>query len=186
MQPSFENPLDLSSMVLVASPNLSDPSFARSLVFIAEHNREGAVGMIMNRPLSLTLGQLSEDAEDSPGLEEVPVFLGGPVRKSQVLMAVFGLAKDTGKLTCRLDIPPADLPGYLNQPDCWIRAYLGYAGWGKGQLEAELKEHAWSIQPPEEWLLDTHIAEGLWPMYHSSDQRWRSLYPYLPRDPGLN
>ena len=119
---------------------LVDPNFYQTLVLITEHGNDGALGLVMNRPLGKRLGELSE-AEFPERLRSVPVFQGGPVKPSSLLLAHFQCEKDEEDLHCDiLESPPETIepsgPGSL-------RAFVGYAGWGEGQLERELRERSW-------------------------------------------
>jgi len=138
---------NLTGSLLVAHPTLLDPNFRRTVLFISAHDPEdGALGIILNRPLDKQVGDLVTD-ETPPALSDVPVYLGGPVGKNQLMFAVLEWEKSDGlKLNHNVALEDAsELIGH--HPD-WIRAFVGYAGWGAGQLEEEMKQKAWLIHKP--------------------------------------
>jgi putative transcriptional regulator len=131
-------------------PAMSDPNFSRTLTFICEHNERGALGIVVNRPIEVTLAALFRQVEialpDSP-LGEQPVFFGGPVQFDHgfVLHRPVGEWKSTlpvGEvgLTTSRDILEAMAAG--QGPRQQLVA-LGYAGWAPGQLEDEIKRNGW-------------------------------------------
>ncbi|WP_041350767.1 YqgE/AlgH family protein [Nitrosococcus watsonii] len=140
---------------LIAMPALNDANFARTVTLICEHNQDGAMGIIINRPLSITLDQMLQHikVKDYPqAVGEMPVFLGGPVQQERgfVLHRPIGhwettlkIGDEVGMTTSR-DILDAITQG-KGPPQTLIA--LGYAGWGPHQLEQELAENAWLSTP---------------------------------------
>src|SRR5213594_5140777 len=130
----------LAGSLLVAHPNMLDPNFRRTVLFISEHDpNEGALGVIINRPLDRQVADLVTETPPA-GLADVPVFLGGPVGKNQLMFAAFEWQKGQGlKLNHNLALEQAsDAAGEKSRVT--ICAFVGYAGWGAGQLEGELKQ----------------------------------------------
>src|SRR6266568_5513009 len=106
----------LAGSLLVAHPNMLDPNFRRTVLFISEHDpSEGALGVIINRPLDRQVADLVTDTPPV-GLAEVPVFLGGPVGKNQLMFAAFEWKKDDGiKLSHNIALKKASAaPGEKN------------------------------------------------------------------------
>ncbi len=141
---------NLTSHFLIAMPAMSDPNFARTLTFVCEHNEQGALGIVVNRPIEVTLASLFAQVEiplaDSP-LAVQPLYFGGPVGFDHgfVLHRPLGAWKSTltvGKvgLTTSRDILEAMAEG--NGPGEQLVA-LGYAGWAPGQLEDEILRNGW-------------------------------------------
>src|ERR1700731_1019767 len=141
-----ETPRSLTGSLLVAHPNMLDPNFRRTVLFISAHDpNEGALGVIINRPLDKQVADLVSETPPA-GLAQVPVFLGGPVGKNQLMFAAFEWQKGEGlKLNHNVALDEAnELAGQKNLVT--ICAFVGYAGWGAGQLESELKQKAWLVQ----------------------------------------
>lgn len=157
----------LKNHFLLAMPHMEDAHFSRSLVYLIEHNEEGAMGLIVNHPSGLLLGdildQLRPDAECSEAAAEMVMLNGGPVQSERgfVLHRPFGDFQATlnlGELalTTSQDI----LLAIAQQPstsDALI--CLGYAGWGPGQLEEELLANAWLTCPATPTVLFDYPAE---------------------------
>jgi putative transcriptional regulator len=142
--------INLTSHFLIAMPAMSDPNFSRSLTFVCEHNERGALGIVVNRPIDVTLSTLFEQVEIALPDQDVgsqPVFFGGPVQLDHgfVLHRPVGAWKstlpvgDVGLTTSR-DILEAIASG--QGPEEQLVA-LGYAGWAAGQLEDEILRNGW-------------------------------------------
>ncbi|HET6265756.1 MAG TPA: YqgE/AlgH family protein [Usitatibacter sp.] len=142
--------INLTSHFLIAMPAMSDPNFSRTLTFVCEHNERGALGIVVNRPIEVTLAALFRQVEiDLPAspLATQPVFFGGPVQFDHgfVLHRPVGAWKSTlpvGEigLTTSRDILEAMARG--QGPGEQLVA-LGYAGWAPGQLEDEIQRNGW-------------------------------------------
>ena len=153
--------------LLVANPILMDPNFLRSVVLLVEHNDDGAFGVVLNRPLPLTLAQVCSDGEmPYAGPEGALAWRGGPVEPQRgVLLVEGGLPESedtvldmTHFLSHRKDL----LESLLQSDAAKYRLYLGYAGWGPGQLDMEMEEGAWTMKPlVSSWLLDANPS-NLW------------------------
>src|SRR6202035_4503919 len=138
--------------LLVAHPNMLDPNFRRTVLFISEHDPgEGALGVIINRPLDRQVADLVTELPP-PGLAEVPVFLGGPVGKNQLMFAAFEWHKGEG-LKLNHDVNGGDAPTPIDGKEMSLCAFVGYAGWGAGQLETEMEQEAWIVQKPTRSIL---------------------------------
>jgi putative transcriptional regulator len=142
--------INLTSHFLIAMPAMSDPNFSRTLTFICEHNERGALGIVVNRPIEVTLASLFKQVEielPDTALAGQPVFYGGPVQFDHgfVLHRPVGAWKSTlpvGEigLTTSRDILEAMSAG--QGPRQHLVA-LGYAGWAPGQLEDEILRNGW-------------------------------------------
>ena len=125
-----------------ASGVMMDPNFRRTVLFVSEHEPdEGALGVIINRPLDRRVAELVSDTPPA-GFANVPVFLGGPVGKNQLMFAAFEWQKGAGlKLTHNIALDEgSDTQSHKNL--LTVCAFVGYAGWGAGQLESEVKQNA--------------------------------------------
>jgi putative transcriptional regulator len=170
----------LSGCILAASPELLDPNFDRTLVYLAQHDVEGAMGLVLNRPMGRQLSQVTTSPELTDTLGKLPVFYGGPVRPRNVLIGLFTQASPNAAIQCELDVPLAEAERAFTTGKGWVRAFMGYAGWTQGQLEGELAESAWKVLPTEPALFNESFAPGLWGLFMSGDDRWRHLLPHLP------
>ena len=151
---SSEN--NLTGSILVSHPSLRDPQFRRTVLFLSHHSEdEGATGLVLNRPLDQTLPLI-------PGGTDVPVFYGGPVEVDRILLAslqwrdhptVVAFRAFVGR-TGEEMIDEEWLPG--------LRAFAGYAGWSRGQLEGEIAEHAWIVVPPTREIVEMDFPNEVW------------------------
>lgn len=167
--------LNLSDQFLIAMPAMADPSFAKALIYICEHNEQGALGIIINRPISLTLGELFEQIKvplEQPDLKNLPVHFGGPVQTDRgfVLHDPIGRWQSTLAinekvgLTTSKDILQAVGEG-LGPHNIFVS--LGYSGWEPGQLEHELAQNAWlSLASSEHILFEMPAEERLFAAMH--------------------
>jgi putative transcriptional regulator len=145
--------VNLTNHFLIAMPNMADPHFAGSLTYICEHNDQGALGVVVNRPTDMTLSSLFEQIEiplENRALGNLPVYFGGPVQVDrgfvlhrpvggwQSTLAVNGEVGLTTSKDILQALSQGDGPGADN-----ILVSLGYAGWAPGQLEQELLQNAW-------------------------------------------
>jgi putative transcriptional regulator len=171
--------------LLVAHPNMLDPNFRRTVLFISEHDpSEGALGVIINRPLDRQVADLVTDTPPA-GLAEVPVFLGGPVGKNQLMFAAFEWQKGGGlKLNHNVALQQAG--DASEEKLVTICAFVGYAGWGAGQLENELKQKAWLVQKANPVLLKLDRLPNLWFDIMRSLGPWYKMLAAAPDDPSLN
>lgn len=151
------NHFDLTNHFLIAMPTLADPNFSRTVTYICAHNDEGAMGIVINRPLDLELGevlaQMELDAHD-PSISARPVYQGGPVHTDRGFVlhrpardwgSSITVTAEVGVSTSR-DILEAISTG--DGPSDSLVA-LGYAGWGAGQLEQEMADNAWLSGPAD-------------------------------------
>lgn len=148
---------NLTDHFLIAMPQMSDPNFVRSVTYICAHNEDGAMGIVINRPLDMALGEVLMQMElsaSAPAIAELPVYLGGPVhtdrgfvlhRPGQRWNSTIAITADVAVSTSR-DILEAIATGAGPQ-DALVA--LGYAGWGAGQLEDEMAHNAWLSGPAD-------------------------------------
>jgi putative transcriptional regulator len=178
----------LRGQLLVAAPSLQDPNFFRTVVLIVEHTVEGAMGIVLNREADTGLDEAVPDLIDVPGIEET-MHVGGPVQPQTVILVaeftdpeadtplVVGSVGVVGAETDLDELPAAIIRG---------RAFAGYAGWGPGQLEAELEEEAWfTVTPlPDDLLADD--PDELWSTVLARKGGWHRVVARMPADPSLN
>ncbi len=162
--------IDLTHHFLIAMPNMVDPYFAKSLTYICEHNDQGALGVVVNRPIDLSLQALFERINlklEPHELRDIPVYFGGPVQTDRgfVLHQPVGewhstlKVRDSLGLTTSKDILEA--VGKGNGPAKML-VTLGYSGWAAGQLEHELGQNAWlTVEAGEQIIFDLPAEEKL-------------------------
>lgn len=173
----------LSNHFLIAMPGLADPNFFQTVTYICSHNSAGALGIVINRPMNLTLGELMEQLRITPVPKELSseiIYSGGPVQREQgfVLHSPIGSWDSTFKVTDGIGITTSrDVLEALAQqkgPGNILIA-LGYAGWGAGQLEQEMVDNAWLSGPADPAIL-----------FHTPiDQRWTAAAAALGVDLNL-
>ena len=180
----------LRGKLLVASPTLLDPNFVRTVVLIAEHTEEGAMGLVLNRPAVSTVAEAVPDLAWLTGDEE-QVYVGGPVAETAVIvlaefnrpdMAGALVEEDLGFIGTQADDPEV-LEGAIRR----ARVFAGHAGWGPGQLEDELSEEAWIVvDAPRREEIFTDAPDDLWAAVLRRKGRRYALLATMPPDPSLN
>ena len=121
----------------MAHPGLTDPNFKRTVILISEHNEERALGVVINRPLNKSLGEYMDVFAFGP-LAEVPLYSGGPVGQDKLILTAWKWDHDTGIFKLYFGLEPDKAQTLLaEEPDLEIRGFLGYASWGKGQIEED-------------------------------------------------
>jgi putative transcriptional regulator len=172
--------------LLVAAPSLLDPNFQRTVILVAEHSDEGALGVVLNRPAEATVGEVVPDLAAVVDPEE-PVFTGGPVQPGGVMVlaefdepqeAALSVDGELGFVALEADVE--DLATGR------ARAFAGHAGWGPGQLEAELEEEAWFVAPLEREDVFTEDPDELWSRALIRKGGAYALVARMPEDPSLN
>ena len=178
-------PRSLAGSFLVAHPNMLDPNFRRTVLFISSHDPEdGALGVIINRPLDKQVSDLVNELPPH-GLADVPVFLGGPVGKNQLMFAAFEWEKGQGlKLNHNVDVDEAGERAGADPAS--VRAFVGYAGWSAGQLEAEMKQNAWLLHKPNRTALKPETLPKLWFNIMRGLGPWYKMLAAAPDNPSLN
>lgn len=177
----------LRGQLLISSGGLYDPNFRHTVVLVGEHNADGALGVVLNRPLDVTVAEAVPPLGHFVAPDDV-LYEGGPVQPTApIMLAEFDEAE-------RADIPVFGSVGFLiGDVDDEIlphirraRIYAGYSGWAPGQLEAEMIEDSWIVDPAREEDVFTEVPELLWsrvlqrkgPEYHRMSK--------MPYDPTMN
>lgn len=173
----------LAGSLLLAHPAMRDPSFRRSVVLMSAHGDEGAMGVVLNRPMSRRLGELSGEFALGP-LASVPLFSGGPVQKEQLVLAAWQTRSDGFRLF--FGIEPDKAVQLLADEGTHVRGFFGYSGWSAGQLENEMKTGTWVVADVPEDLLTQTQDVGLWrTVLGREGAEWR-LLAGEPDHPELN
>lgn len=180
----------LTGRLLVAAPALADPNFDRAVVLLLDHDEEGSLGVVLNRPTPVGVVDILATWAGLTGEPEV-VFQGGPVSLDSAL-GVAVIPGDEGPLGWRrvygaiglvdLDTPPELLAAALGS----LRIFAGYAGWGPGQLESELAEGAWYVVESEPGDVSSPRPESLWRAVLRRQRSELAMIATYPDDPSLN
>ncbi|MEV5577010.1 YqgE/AlgH family protein [Streptomyces parvus] len=180
----------LTGRLLVAAPALTDPNFDRAVVLLLDHDEEGSLGVVLNRPTPVGVGDILASWASLTGEPDV-VFQGGPVSLDSAL-GVAVIPGDEGPLGWRrvhgaiglvdLETPPELLGPALGS----LRIFAGYAGWGPGQLEGELTEGAWYVVESEPGDVSSPRPEQLWRAVLRRQRSELAMIATYPDDPSLN
>lgn len=173
----------LAGSLLLAHPVMRDPNFRRSVVLMSVHNAEGAMGVVLNRPMEKRLGELNGDFALGP-LAGVPMFKGGPVHPEQLIIAAWQARPDGFRL--HFGIEPDRAIQLLGEEGTHVRAFLGYSGWSAGQLEEEMKHNAWVVASVPEDLLSQPQTDLLWRTVLGREGAEWKLFAAEPDDPAEN
>ncbi len=162
--------INLTGQFLIAMPTLLDPEFQQTVTYMCAHTNEGAMGIVINRPMNMGLGEIFAQMNLNPidpEIEQIRVFHGGPVQQDRGIIiheppskwdSTINVSDRLGVATSR-DILEAISKG--QGPERSLIA-LGYASWGAGQLEQELAENAWLCVPADENILFEVPPEKRW------------------------
>jgi len=173
----------LAGSLLVAHPALRDPNFRRAVVLMSSHGPEGAMGVVVNRPLERRLGDVQGEFALGP-LGATPLFSGGPVQPDRLILVVWQTRSDGFRLHFAVD-PDKAIQLMAEEGTC-VRGYLGYSGWSAGQLENELKQSTWVVTEAKTDLFDRPADSTLWQAVLGDEgDDWRLLADE-PDDPMLN
>ena len=178
----------LRGKLLLAAPTLVDPNFRRSVVLVSEHNDEGAMGVVLNRPSPVTVGEAVPQLGDALDTDNV-VFVGGPVQPTSIVFLGEFLDPDLAALIVfgRIGFPAAEAAiDELADATDRARVFAGYAGWGPGQLDGELENGDWFVEPalPEDVFTDE--PDALWSAVLARKGGQFALVATMPPDPSLN
>lgn len=165
---------------------MRDPNFRRTILLLSMHDTEnGAFGLVINRPANKKLADYLPDGSREL-LEDIPVYIGGPVGSNELTIVSFRWEATEGEITIQshLSLEQAEQVK-VNNPGT-LRAFRGYAGWSAGQLESELQQSAWLVHPPTKDVLDAVDDEKAWYRLVSSLGPAYRLLALAPDDPSLN
>jgi putative transcriptional regulator len=178
----------LRGQLLVAAPTLLDPNFARTVVLIAEHGDDGAMGVVLNRPGELEVADAAPVLADLVEPDAV-VYVGGPVQPTGVVIvgqfndpeqAAVQVFDDVGFVAGEPDFD--ELPEELRR----ARVFAGLAGWSPGQLEAEIEREDWILEPAIDEDVFTDSPDALWSTVLERKGGSFTLLARMPLDPSLN
>ena len=173
-------------MFLIAGRGLVDPNFSESVVLLLEYDAKGALGLIVNRPTEVQLTDLLPEVEELKDRDDI-VYLGGPVSKNHVvvLMRTARHPPQAGRVfadtyvssnmeTLRQAIS-------MSRDGGTFRAFVGYAGWGPGQLDQEVSRGDWHVAPADEAMVFDRASGEIWPeLIEKNSGQWvRGARPRL-------
>jgi putative transcriptional regulator len=174
--------------LLIAAPGLLDPNFWRTVVLVVEHSDEGALGLVLNRPSETIVGEASAELGALVEADEL-LFIGGPVQPSAVIVLAQFEDPNEAALTAFDDVgvvrtgsPLEDVAAGVRQ----ARAFAGHAGWGAGQLDAELERDDWILETAQ---LDDAFSDeprDLWSSVLTRKGGSYALVARMPADPSSN
>jgi putative transcriptional regulator len=175
----------LRGSLLIAAPQLLDPNFRRTVLLVADHGEEGAMGVILNRPSGMTVADAAPDLEPLIG-PDAPIFAGGPVQPtSGVVLAEVAEAHEPvfGDVVL--------IPGIAELADVVdgagnVRVFAGYAGWGPGQLDTELGREDWILEPALASDVFSEDPDALWGSVLERKGGQYALLARMPEDPSQN
>lgn len=152
---------NLSGLLLIATPNLVDPFFRKTVVLLMHHStQEGSLGFVINRPMGLTVGQVVPQVVEGV-LSGVPLYYGGPVGAEQPVL--LGLRSGVGD---SLDVRKFAVGSMVSDiPGEWfgsLRMFVGHSGWSPGQLEREIDQNSWIVLPPQKEVLESAAPKEIW------------------------
>ncbi|MDA0149929.1 YqgE/AlgH family protein [Vibrio sp. LaRot3] len=164
--------MNLTNHFLVAMPGMKDPYFQRSVIYVCEHNEDGAMGLMINSPIEVTIGKMLEKVDVQPVHPqlrteklEMPVLNGGPVSEDRgfILHQPKDRYESSIQMTEQIMVTTSkDILSVLGteaEPNQYIVA-LGYSGWEPGQLETELAENSWlTIEADPDIMFETPVKE---------------------------
>ena len=165
--------INLTNQFLIAMPGMADDNFSRTVVYLCEHSKNGALGLVINRPTDVTLKSLFEKVEltlDRDELSEQPVFFGGPVQTERGFVlhektgteqspytSTLAIAKGGLEMTTSKDVLEALANGAGPRR---LMITLGYSGWSAGQLEEEIGRNGWlTVDADPKVIFDTPVEE---------------------------
>jgi putative transcriptional regulator len=182
--------MSLEGQFLVASRELLDPNFARAVVLLVQHSEEGAMGLVVNRPTKTTLDEAWKQVSEAPCPMSGLIYLGGPCRGP--LMALHADAEQSEievVAGLHFSADPDKIEALIEQAEDQSRFFIGFAGWGPGQLEAEMSQDSWHTVPatPEQ-LFDAPHDLWLKIMRQISNSQMIEVLniKHVPADPSLN
>jgi putative transcriptional regulator len=178
--------MNLRGQLLIAGPKLWDPNFRRTVVLIGQHDEGGAVGVVLNRVADLSVSEAAPEL--APLAVDDRLFLGGPVQpEAAVVIAEVGDPD-------RVEVVAFDSVGFLGREDPEdvggigrARVFAGYAGWGAGQLEAEIAEDgSWIVEPAVADDVFAPDPDRLWSRVVRRKGREYQMLATMPYDPSMN
>ena len=177
----------LAGQFLIASPRLVDPNFAKAVVLMVQHGEEGALGLVINRPLETSVEEICEKVLETPCAAEGVLYQGGPCEGPLMVLHTDGTRSDMEvRPGVHFSTDRAEIEWLLAHHDGASKYFVGYAGWAGGQLESELERGSWLTLPATD---DQIFKSGneLWSKLLTTATLSEWIDPSrIPDDPSLN
>lgn len=174
--------------LLIAGPGLLDPNFWRTVVLVVEHSDQGALGLVLNRPSETIVGEASPELGELVEPDEL-LFIGGPVQPSAVIVLAQFEDPNEAALTAFDDVGVVRTGSSLQEVATGVRqarGFAGHAGWGPGQLDAELERDDWILEPARVEDAFSEDPRELWSMVLERKGGSYALVARMPADPSSN
>jgi putative transcriptional regulator len=185
---SLKEMKSLQGKLLIASSRLMDPNFAQTVILMVQHDENGALGLVLNRPLKTTVKEACEEAMEMPCDVEARLYQGGPCEGP--LMVLHGEDETGGQIeVCdgvHFTTQREQIELLITQGEVQAKFFVGYSGWGAGQLEGEMESGSWLI-----------VAASVDMVFSDDERRWQKLIKQItlgqwidpkriPDDPSVN
>ena len=177
----------LRGHLLISSGGLYDPNFRHTVVLVGEHNADGALGVVLNRALNITVEQAIPPLSDLVPPDE-PLFQGGPVQTDSAVLLAELAQPDLADILAfgSVGFLVGEVAADIRSSILRARVFLGYSGWGPGQLEAEMAADTWIIEPARAEDVFTDAPELLWSrVLERKGPEYRRM-SRMPYDPSMN
>ncbi|HEY3264002.1 MAG TPA: YqgE/AlgH family protein [Actinomycetota bacterium] len=177
----------LAGKLLIAGPALWDPNFRRTVVLVGHHGDQGAVGVVLNRATEVSVEEAAPPLR--PLVEpEAPLFIGGPVQPSAAVVLADFEHPEVARVIAfgSIGFLPDEVEAGEGEGVRRARVFAGHAGWGPGQLEAELDEGSWIVEPATEDDVFTDEPDRLWERVLRRKGHKFDLLRTMPVDPASN
>lgn len=175
--------------LLISEPSLSDLTFFKSVILIMHHTAEESIGLVLNQGTKINLNEIL----DNVPLANFPVYIGGPVERNaiQFIHTLGDIIPNTQKITKELywggdfdKILELIAANKISKNE--IRFFAGYSGWGKDQLNNEIRENGWIIHEANVNLCMKYSTDKLWSDLIKTKNQKYAIWANMPKDPSLN
>ncbi len=177
----------VAGKLLIAGPTVRDPNFWRTVVLVVDHGDDGALGLVLNRPSDTTIADAVPELDELiDGDEEL--FIGGPVQPSGVIVLAHFTDPAAAAMIAFDDVGVLGVGAGDSAPDSvdGARAFVGHAGWGPGQLDAELERGDWFLEPAASDDAFSAAPLELWSTVLTRKGGSYALVARMPAEPSLN
>lgn len=177
---------------LIADPKLRDPNFSQTVILLCEHNDQGTLGVVVNRPTTLRLSEAIPNLDGAHSTSDV-IYSGGPVQPDHI-MTLYRADEQVPESEHVADgmylggslAILEDMLASSSSSTHSIRAYVGYAGWSSNQLESELGESSWKLVPADQKFVFDMEPARVWSTLLASLGEEYAIYASMPADPTMN